>query len=258
MKLSSKKIGMSNFKLYSQYYDLLYQDKDYESEAIYVIELIKTFCDKGKTILELGSGTGKHANLFASAGFSVLGLERSEPMVDIARKHQNSDVQFQIADITEFILDQKFDIALSLFHVISYLTDNKSLINTFKNICHHLNKNGIFIFDVWHTQAVTFQVPEKRTKTLENAAIKITRQADPTILYEQNVVEVNYDIKVEDLKTKKEINIKEIHPMRHFSKQEIELLAYATGFQILHSEEFLTSAAASNHTWGVCYILRKL
>ncbi|ARS38476.1 hypothetical protein CA265_01765 [Sphingobacteriaceae bacterium GW460-11-11-14-LB5] len=249
---------IQNFKLYSQYYDLLYQDKDYFAETAYIVNLIKKYRPESSKIIELGSGTGKHASLLAKKGYTILGIERSEQMIEIANKTKTENVDFQIGDIVKFKTNQSFDIALSIFHVISYLTNNKDLIKTFLNVHQSLNLNGLFIFDVWHSPAVNFQVPEKRTKRLENAEIRITRKANPTILYEENVVEVNYDIKVEDLKTNKEINIKEIHPMRHFSKQEIELLAYATGFQILHSEEFLTSAPASNHTWGVCYILRKL
>ena len=46
--------------------------------------------------------------------------------------------------------------------------------------------------------------------------------------------------------------------MRHFSTPEIKLLAYTTGFELLHAEEYLTKAAPSEKTWGVCYILKKI
>jgi len=48
--------------IYSQYYDLLYQDKDYVGEVKYVDNLIAKFSEgKSKTILDMGCGTGKHA-----------------------------------------------------------------------------------------------------------------------------------------------------------------------------------------------------
>ncbi|MFD0941961.1 class I SAM-dependent DNA methyltransferase [Pedobacter boryungensis] len=247
-----------NFKLYSQYYDLLYQDKNYVQETNYVSGLIETYRPKSKSILELGSGTGKHAFLLAEKGYSVLGIERSEEMVAIANKKKNESVSFKVADITKFNLDQTFDIATSLFHVISYLNDNESLIQTFKNVHEHLNKDGIFIFDVWHSSAVYHQIPEKRTKILQNESIEVIRKANPVIYSEKNVVEVNYEIAIKNLSDKSINTIAERHPMRHFSRPEIELLAYATGFKLLGTEEFLTGSVPSTNTWGVCYILKKI
>ena len=76
----------NNFKLYSQYYDLLYQDKDYEKEALYVHDLIQTYVPQAKNILELGSGTGKHAQRFSNLGYAILGIERSAKQCEC--KHQ--------------------------------------------------------------------------------------------------------------------------------------------------------------------------
>lgn len=247
----------NNFKLYSRYYDLLYADKDYNAEAAYVLQLIETYAPKAKTILELGSGTGKHARIFAQAGYQVLGIERSADMVAIAEKNPTDNLSFHIADIVDFQVAGTFDVALSLFHVISYLTDNQQLIAAFENANRQLNDGGLFIFDVWHSSAVYHQVPEPRQKTWNDEQINVLRKAKPVIHTETNVVEVNYDITIKDLESNATENFSENHPMRHFSKPEIELLAYATGFEVLDSEEFLSKAVPSVDTWGVCYILRK-
>ncbi len=246
-----------NFKLYSQYYDLLYQDKDYPAEAAYVIKLIKKHQPPAKNILELGAGTGIHANLLAAQGYTIHGLERSPDMVAIANKNKVAKVSFEVTDISNFNCNKEFDVAISLFHVISYLTTNSSLIKTFTNVNAHLKSSGVFIFDVWHSNAVHTQGAVNRTKTLKNSELEITRKAKPTIYAEQNMVEVNYDISIKNLKNNSTNTLTESHPMRHFSKSEIELLAHATGFEVIHSEEFLTEQIPSEKTWGVCYVLRK-
>ncbi len=247
-----------NFKLYSQYYDLLYQDKDYDAETAYVVGLIESFSPASQSIVELGAGTGKHAIRLANKGFKVVGIERSADMVAIAQKLENPQLTFHVGDITNFKVDEQFDVATSLFHVISYLTTNKDLIQTFENVHAHLKPNGIFIFDVWHSSAIYHQVPEKRTKVLSNQDVKVIRNAHPVIYPEQNVVDVNYEINIQDLHTNEIQQINETHPMRHFSRPEIEILAYATGFELLHTEEFETKALPSTNSWGVCYVLRKL
>ena len=57
--------GGAVFDAYAAYYDLLYKDKDYAGETEYVHRLIQRFNPGAKSILELGSGTGKHARLLA-------------------------------------------------------------------------------------------------------------------------------------------------------------------------------------------------
>lgn len=247
-----------NFNAYSQYYDLLYKDKDYNAESEYIKNTIRQYKPKAKTLLELGAGTGKHAEILTEFGFSVTGIERSADMVSIAKKINNKNLEFHVADITQFKLADKFDVATSLFHVISYLTENTDLINTFKNVHNHLNEKGLFIFDVWYSPAVYHQTPEKRTKKLKSDSLEITRYATPEIHTNKNVVDVNYKIEIEELSTHKITEFEEKHPMRHFSTPEIDLLAISTGFKILNIEAFLTKEVPSVNTWGVCYVLQKI
>ena len=70
------------------------------------------------------------------------------------------------ADISNFNLNKKFDSAISLFHVINYLTDNQSIINCFNLVNNHLNTNGIFLFDIWYSPAVYAQKPQTRIKRI--------------------------------------------------------------------------------------------
>ncbi len=248
---------MSNFNLYSQYYNLFYADKNYPSEVAYIDGLIKQHRPSSKRLLELGSGTGKHARLLAGKGYSVHGIERSPEMVSIAEGEPTENVSYQVADISSFTVPQKFDATLSLFHVISYLTTNVLLKNTFANASRHLADNGLFIFDVWHSPAVYVQKPQTRIKRLHNADVTVTRLAEPVVNYNDNTVDVHYEILIEDLKTNRLSTIREVHPMRHFSKPEIEMLANACGFALVKSEEFLTGKSPGPDTWGVCYILEK-
>jgi SAM-dependent methyltransferase len=246
-----------NFQDYSKYYDLLYKDKDYKGEADYIDRLIKKYAGNAKTILELGSGTGKHACLLAEKGYHVHGIERSAEMVNIAQQSSSENVQFDVGDISSFTVSKNFNIAISLFHVISYLNTNEELISAFRNISGHLKSGGIFIFDIWYSPAVYHQLPETRIRRLSNDEVNIIRLAEPITHVRKNVVDVNYEIIIENRQYKTTSSLKEKHPMRHFSEPEIELLASSTGFLVIHAEEFLTGNAPGADTWGVCFILQK-
>jgi SAM-dependent methyltransferase len=247
---------MNNFNQYSQYYDLLYQDKNYKAESDYIIEVINTFQAKAKHILELGCGSGNHA-YYLSEKYHITGIERSEMMVEEALKKNIKNFHPIIGDIKNFELNQKFDVAISLFHVISYLTDNESLINCFNTVNRHLNSKGIFMFDIWFTPTVYAQKPETRIKRLENEKISVLRIAESVSDDINNIINVNFELHIKNKSDNITTIINEIHPMRHFSIPEIALLAYQTGFEIIHTEEFLTKKQPSKDSWGICFVLRK-
>lgn len=249
---------MPNFQKYSEYYDLLYRDKDYKSESQYVINKIKQFSPESRMILELGCGSGSHAQFLCEAGFKVTGVERSEEMVDAAKSKHIPGFNPLIGNISTYRLTQKFDVAISLFHVISYLNDNKSLIDCFKTTYNNLDSKGIFIFDVWYSPAVYHQKPETRIKRLENNKIEIVRLSEPEMESEKNLVAVNFEVLIKDKTSHISKTIKEKHLMRHFTIPEIKMLASTTGFEVVLVEEFLTQNPPSRDTWGVCFILKKI
>jgi SAM-dependent methyltransferase len=250
-----QKLSPSVFETYSRYYDLLYKDKDYNAESQYINNLLKQFNIRGKRILELGSGTGKHANILTRYGYEIVGVERSVEMVSKAK--QDKKFKCVIGDITEIALNKKFDAVLSLFHVVSYLTTNESLKALFKNTYDHLIKNGLFIFDVWYSPSVIFNQPEVRVKKIADKEIEIMRIAEPEIFENLNEVKVNYTIYTTNKETKAIDKIEETHSMRHFSIPELTFYANQHGFIVLHTEEFLTKNTPSQNTWGVCFVLRK-
>jgi len=248
---------MSNFNQYSRYYDLLYKDKDYKCEANYVIESLKKYDIKIKTILDLGCGSGGHAKFLSEEGIQITGIERSKDMVIEAKAKRIPNFNSIVGDISDFNLNQNFDAVISIFHVISYLTENKQLINCFNLVNKHLKSNGLFLFDFWFTPAVLTLKPETRIKRLEDEKNSIIRIAESICHHETNIVDVNFEIHVCDKETNELQILNEKHPMRHFSLQEIDLLAKMTGFEIVNCEEFLTKNKPNDKTWGVCVVLKK-
>ncbi|WP_316812019.1 class I SAM-dependent methyltransferase [Pedobacter heparinus] len=245
------------FNALSTYYDLIYENKDYTAEAVYVIELISSYKPDAKTMLEFGSGTGIHATIFNERGFDIHGVEPSTEMLVIAKKKERPGLFFQQGNMISYKSDNKFDVATALFHVVSYLNSNEELFSSFINIGNHIKSKGLFIFDAWYSAAVLTQLPEKRIKIVENDLYKVTRHANPVNHWNENVIDVIYDIDVLEKSSGDKQQFSETHKMRHFSIPEIELLAKSTGFDLIKTEEFGTSKIAGPDTWGVSFVLRK-
>lgn len=247
------------FDEYAHYYDLLYKDKNYDEEANYIDCLIKKYNTNAKTTLDLGCGTGKHAELLTKKGYSVHGIDMSEKMLQeaYARAEKNENLTFSRSNIQEFILKEKFDVITALFHVMSYQTTDDALGKVFAQAYQHLNNNGIFLFDCWYGPAVLTEKPELRIKRLENENVKITRIAEPVLRENENIVEVHYDIFVQNKNTKEIRELKETHIMRYLFKQEVLRLFQKAGFQYKDSFEFMTNNKLGMNTWGSCFVGQK-
>ena len=91
------------FDAYAAYYNMLYQDKDYKQETKYMASLLEKNDITNGSILELGSGTGKHAEEFAKMGFSVHDVDLSPEMVREENQRGNNDfanqLYFEIGDV---------------------------------------------------------------------------------------------------------------------------------------------------------------
>lgn len=254
------------FEHYSRYYDLLYQDKDYEGETQYVGGLLQRFHPDAKTILELGSGTGRHAELLAARGLQVTGVERSPRMLEIAtRRAQRAEAvptphgfSIQQGDARTFRTDRQFDAVISLFHVASYQVTNADILNMFQTAYHHLLDRGCFLFDVWYGPAVLAQQPVVRVKRLKNDTMDVLRIAEPSIDTYANRVDVHYTMLIRDNASGAVDQFTERHPMRYYFPLELDLIANQSGLEIVHGEEWMTGCTPSEQTWGVTFVAQKI
>lgn len=243
------------FDAYSRYYDVLYQDKDYVAEVAYIRSLLTRHGVMAGDLLELGSGTGKHAQLLVKYGYTVDGIERSAEMV--ARIPVMKGFSCQQGDIRSFHMQRSYDAVLSLFHVLSYQASNQDVQAVFARAAEHLKPGGIFVFDFWYSPAVYTQKPTTRVKRMFDEQVEVTRVAEPHIFPNENRVDVNYTIYAKERASDSIKTFAELHPMRHFSLPEIDLFADMAGLQRVDTEEFLTGNEPSEMTWGVCVTLQK-
>ena len=245
-----------NFQKYSHYYDLLNADKNYDKEVKKIHEMILAHSSDSKSILEFGSGTGKHAiRLVKDYGYSLQGVEFSKEMVSSAASTVGFDLKH--GDIRTIQFEKKFDTVVSLFHVLSYQTDNSSVEAVFSNASRHLNPNGLFIFDFWFTPAVIKIGPDRKVKHAQHKHIKIKTTAIPVSDYLNNIVNVEFKIEVL-IKKNNEVNgFSEMHRMRHFSLVELDYFASLFGLKRVVSQELLTGDQPGLDTWAVCSVYRK-
>ena len=252
---------MKIFDHYAEYYDLIYSVKDYQAEANYVCSLIDKFAAGAKSILDIGCGTGSHGFHLAKRGYDLTGIDLSPSMVARAnhKKTENGvkSITFQEGDILKLQLEREFDVVVSLFHVMNYLTKSSEMRVGFANALRHVRPGGILIFDSWYGPAVLSDLPKVGIRRFENDRIKVTRLVEPTLYPNRNLVGVNYEIIVQNKGDGDVAIIKETHPVRYFFQVEVENLFSDLGAEILVVEEWLTGNDPGLGTFGVCFVARK-
>src|ERR1700681_3320189 len=168
---------------YAEAYNQLYNDKDYDAECDLIEHLFRRYSTSPiSRALDLGCGTGNHAFPLSRRGFDVVGVERAESMLVLARKGLSANgksgaLRFEQGDIRDVDLGQKFDAALMMFAVLGYQVENRDVLAALKTARRHLERDGLLILDFWYGSAVLHQRPSERVKTIPGEAGEMLRAA---------------------------------------------------------------------------------
>lgn len=236
---------MNVFDKYARFYDLLYEEKDYEAEILFLKQLFDKYSRiPVQNILDLGCGTGGHAIRLAGRGYDVLGVDRSDAMLTEARAKSGAGApghvgpQFVQGDLRSFETDRKFDAVISMFAVMSYMTSNEDLLSAMRTARRHLKPGGIFFFDAWFGPAVLTERPADRYRIVNSGEEQLIRFVQSSMSVEHQTVDVAY--KILQISNKVVLNeIEETHTMRYFFPQEVIFYLHSAGFEEVHLFPFL-------------------
>jgi ubiquinone/menaquinone biosynthesis C-methylase UbiE len=135
---------MINYNIFAKFYDAAMGNRIRTNERIG--NLIYKANPQAKNVLELACGTGEILKYLAK-NYKVSGLDASQNMLAIAKK-KVSQAKYYLQDMTNFKIDEKFDVILCVFDSINHLLKFSDWKKLFINVEKHLNKNGVFIFDI--------------------------------------------------------------------------------------------------------------
>ena len=174
-------------------------------------------------------------------------------MIDIAQSNntEESNVEFHTGDIRNIEFDTKFDVVISLFHVLSYQVLNKDLVATFNTAKKHLKKSGVFLFDCWYGPGVLKDPPKNLTKKVENDELLIQRRTTPSTNINENYVDVLFDIEITNKVDNKLYHISENHRMRYLFAPEIKLIGESCGFNEISFSKWMSNELPSENDWYI-------
>ncbi len=258
--------GTGQFDVYAAFYDLLYKDKDYRGEALYIDQLITQFSNGDKAqmpLLDLACGTGKHLLELSDLGYSKLsGSDISASMIEVAK--QNAALRkkplsfynysFQQADQ----IDKKFDVVISMFSAFNYITSYEDQSKTLKNICQLLNKNGLLVFDYWNGAAVVRHYSPVKVLRKKIAEKEILRISETTLDQMLQKATVKFTCSYFEA-NQRMAEFEEVHQLHYYYFAEMTNLLKGHGFEVLSAMPFMsTDDRVKTDDWNISIVARKI
>jgi SAM-dependent methyltransferase len=145
---------------YAPFYDGSGQMRFAVLVAQYLRELLTHHPVAGRRALDLACGTGTLALILADAGWDVVGLDASEPMLALAmQKAAASDVADRLAFVYGDMCDlreradavigrSRFDMVTCTYDSLNYLLAEADLARCFAGVASVLRPDGLFFTDM--------------------------------------------------------------------------------------------------------------
>lgn len=221
------------------HYDELMDVVPYDAWADYVFLLFQVAQHDPQKLLDCACGTGNVSFELAKSGVSVTGVDIAPAMIAIAQQKNElvkEDLRFLEADLTAFDLGERFDSATCLYDSLNYILDPQKLQDAFVCIAHHLEKGGVFVFDMNSDYALTADLFTQFNRDPRRAL-----HYDWHARYDEKTrvtsVEMSFTRAQNDGTTRQ---FHETHRERAYTMGEVETMLEFAGFDLLKSYDAYT------------------
>ena len=159
---------LSHPKNIVKFFDIFRQRYFHYDNFVRIFNNLFPASHNGKSILDLGCGTGTFAFTMAEAGYRVMGIDASDESIDLAKRRagKRKDVRFDVQDFHAPKLgDEKFDLITHL-HIPTSMDDIRNTMAQYKN---HLKEDGF----------ITHLHLRKSANALRDDKVELDQYVDP-------------------------------------------------------------------------------
>jgi ubiquinone/menaquinone biosynthesis C-methylase UbiE len=139
-------------------------------------------CPDGGDLLDVPCGFGRHSIPLAAAGYRVVGVDRSQTLLDEATRRADGGRWPKLvrADYRELPMgDESFDVALNLFSSLGYLGDEQDTL-ALAEIRRVLRPEGRLVIETMHRDRLVAHFHERGWKLLGEGRLLLEQHAfDP-------------------------------------------------------------------------------
>lgn len=261
--MSSSPVLMTPYQgHHADLYDLFYADKPYAAEANFVMSRFEEFgVPSGSEVIDIACGTGRHALELAARGYRVVGIDRSDDMLNRARESAAkaaASIEFFVRDMRNLDLPgRRFAGATCLFDSIGYVASTNNVIEALRSIHEHLRPGGILVLEYWHAAAMLRLYDPVRVRRWRTPDSDVERISETVLRVPEQLADVHYTIH-EFRDDGACVTMSETHTNRYFLCEEMDVLLRAAGFvPVARYAGFDETAPINEDTWHVVAVARR-
>lgn len=210
-------------------YDIIYRaTKDYESEVSELDRLLGLLDPKPKALLDVGCGTGEHAQILSSKfGYAVDGIDIEPGLIEIAAR-KNPEGDFTVADMAQFSLPKRYDAILCLFSSLAYVETEERLRMTAQCLASCCDPGAWLLIESWY-EPEAWQDSVDATEAIdEQSGTKILRAREGKREGDVSILTLDYHVE----RGGEQLDFTETHRLGLFSKSQITNAFQEVGFEI--------------------------
>jgi ubiquinone/menaquinone biosynthesis C-methylase UbiE len=148
----SKSVTEQAREFYAQTYDVVVPD--WPGEIDFYRELATQAQANGQAVLEVACGTGRVAIRLAREGVEIVGLDLSQPMLDVAREKSAGmgNVRWVQGDMRSFDLGESFGLVIIPGHAFQNILTAADQFACLDSIRRHLIPGGLLVVHLDHPE----------------------------------------------------------------------------------------------------------
>ena len=142
---------MSGYHIFSQFYDNLTFNVDYEKRAEYLQSVLSLWGHEPGLTLDLACGTGSMTLALKKSGWDIFGADGSQEMLSIGMEkayEKELSVLFLCQKMENLDLYGTIDTCICTLDSLNHITEKAALQAAFDKVALFMNPDGLFVFDV--------------------------------------------------------------------------------------------------------------
>jgi SAM-dependent methyltransferase len=198
-----------------------------------VVAALREHAPGARKVVDLGIGTGDMVIALARGGYRVVGVDRSEPMLAVAREKAAAaslaePPEFLRQDLRDLVLDAPVDAAVCVYTVVNQLVADGDLLRALLAVHATLVAGGVFVFEVNLPASYARYWSGTERVTAGDAVITREHRQDPGATVIEARVTIRRGAEV----------VHDTIAQRPYSDAELDAALHSTGFARVACEAF--------------------